>query len=204
MKSGIVPRKDALCFHCHSEERHRFVWLYLKKRTDLFISEKKQMLHIAPEYCLKKRFRKLFGNSYLTADLYDDNVMIRMDITDIKFENKSFDIIFCSHVLEHVEDDRKALCEFYRVLKDDGWAIILVPIVGEKTYEDPLMTSPKERLREFGQKDHVRLYGLDIIKRIQESGFNVQAINVEDIATTREAVKMGLTKAAGEIFFCKK
>ncbi len=204
LKAGLTPREDALCFFCHSEERHRFVWLYMKKKTNLFNNGQKKMLHVAPEYCFKKRFRKLLGDSYITADLYDEKVMIKMDITDIKIENNFFDFIYCSHVLEHVEDDRKALREFYRVLKVGGIALILVPITGEETYEDPFIVSPEERLTEFGQEDHVRRYGLDITKRIEESGFRVQIINVEDIATENEAVKMGLTVAAGEIFFCKK
>ncbi len=204
MKSGLIPRKDALCFYCHSLERHRFVWHYLTTKTDLFKNGQKVVLHVAPENCLEKRFRRLIGDSYITSDLYNDNVMIRMDITDIKFENGYFDFIYCSHVLEHVQDDQKALNEFFRVLKKDGWAIILVPLKGEKTYEDPLITSPEERLKEFGQEDHVRLYGIDITKRIRKSGFNVEVINVDDIVDRDQAVKMGLTDASGKIFLCSK
>jgi SAM-dependent methyltransferase len=130
--------------------------------------------------------------------------MIKMDITNIDYPDQSFDVIYCSHVLEHVQDDRKAMREFYRVLKTTGWAILLVPITAEKTLEDPSLVGPEERLRVFGQADHVRRYGPDYVDRLREAGFSVQVTKVNDLVQNDEAIRLGLTSAAGEIHFCTK
>lgn len=200
---GIVPREDAQCPHCGSLERHRLLWLFLEKSDD-FIAGKLKMLHVAPEPCLESLFMKRLGSNYLTADLFDPNAMVKMDICDIQYPDNSFDAIYCSHVLEHVPDDRKAMRELCRVLSTNGWAIINVPITREKTFEDPSIVEPKERLKAFGQEDHVRCYGKDYFERLRDSGFEVRIIKVDDVAAGYEAVKMGLTRASGEIYFCTK
>ena len=201
---GLVVREEAQCVHCKSLERHRFMWLYFQTKTDLFDGQPKQMLHIAPEPCFAPRLAERLGQNYLTADLFSPNVMIKMDITDIQYGDKSFDVIYCSHVLEHVPDDHRALSEFYRTLKNDGWAIINVPIEGEKTREDLSITDPAERLKRYGQEDHVRIYGADYIDRLRAAGFKVEMLKVSDIVNDAEVVKMGLTSASGEIFYCTK
>lgn len=201
---GIVPRKDALCVRCGGLERHRLLWLYVQKKTDLFDGEKKKVLHVAPEPCLESRFRQRLGADYITADLLNPRAMLKMDITDIKFPAESFDVVYCSHVLEHVPDDRKAMKEFHRVLKRDGWAILLVPIIAEKTYEDPSIVAPEERLKAFGQEDHVRAYGPDYVDRLRDAGFKVEVTKVDDLVGEQDAVLMGLTPASGEIYFCTK
>jgi ubiquinone/menaquinone biosynthesis C-methylase UbiE len=121
------------------------------------------MLHVAPEPCFERRFRERLGKSYITGDLFDPGAMVKMDITDIKYPDQSFDVIYCSHVLEHVQDDRRAMREFHRVLKRAGWAILLVPVTAEVTFEDPAIIEPRERLEAFGQEDHVRRYGSDYL-----------------------------------------
>ena len=113
---GAIPRKDALCIRCNSLERHRLLWLYVNKKTDLFDARPKKMLHVAPESCLEERFRQRLAAGYITADLFNPRAMAKMDIMDIGFPDESFDVIYCSHVLEHVVDDRKAIKEFHRVL----------------------------------------------------------------------------------------
>ncbi|MDP8208209.1 MAG: methyltransferase domain-containing protein [Candidatus Electryonea clarkiae] len=203
-KFGLVPRKDAQCVHCGSLERMRFVWLYITRKTDLFDSRHKMMLHVAPERCFESRFIEYLGDNYLTADLFNPRAMTKMDITDIKYPDQSFDVIYCSHVLEHVQDDKKAMREFYRVLKLNGWAILLVPITAEETFEDPLIVEPEERLKSFGQRDHVRRYGPDFIDRLREAGFKVEVTQVNGLVRDDEAIKMGLTLASGEIFYCTK
>ena len=200
---GIVPREDALCPHCGSLERHRLLWLFLRKRTDLFAG-KPRMLHVAPEPCLESMFRKRLGSNYLTADLFNPSAMVRMDICDIQYPDNSFDAIYCSHVLEHVPDDKQAMVEFRRVLSANGWAILNVPIISDITFEDPSIVDPKERLKAFGQEDHVRCYGQDYSERLRDSGFNVEIIKVDDLADSDEAAKMGLTRASGEIYYCTK
>lgn len=182
------------------------LWLYLEKKTNLFESQKGTLLHIAPETCLMEKFTDRFGEGgdYLTADISSGDAMIKMDITRIQYPHESFDYILCSHVLEHVLDDRKAMRELYRVLKHDGWAILMVPIADSlTTYEDPSIVDPAERELAFGQYDHVRLYGHDFIDRIAEAGFKVEKTGVSDLATGAEALKMGLKKS-DHIFFCTK
>lgn len=200
---GIAAREDAQCPHCGALERHRLLWLFFQKRTEL-LADKPKLLHVAPEPCLESIFRKQLGNNYLTADLLNPNAMVKMDICDIQYPDNSFDAIYCSHVLEHVPDDKQAMRELCRVLNANGWAILNVPITREKTFEDPSIVEPEDRLRAFGQEDHVRCYGQDYFERLRESGFNVEVIKVDDLANEDEAVKMGLTRASGEIFYCTK
>jgi SAM-dependent methyltransferase len=172
--------------------------------TDLFDGRHKKVLHVAPERCFEGRLKAALGADYLTTDLLDPHVMERMDITEIRYPDESFDVIYCSHVLEHVPDDRKAMREFRRVLKKSGWAVLLVPITTESTVEDPSITDPAERLRLFGQDDHVRRYGPDYLDRLREAGFDVRVSAVPDVASREEAIQMGLTPPAGEIYHCRR
>jgi SAM-dependent methyltransferase len=202
---GVVPREDAQCAHCGSLERHRLLWLYVQTRTDLFDGRPKKVLHVAPEPCLKPRLRRRLGDGYTTADLFDPTAMVRMDIMDIHYPDQHFDVIYCSHVLEHVEDDRKAMREFHRVLRSDGWAILLVPITARETFEDPSITTPEERLKTFGQEDHVRRYGPDYADRLRDAGFRVEVTRAADLVPGDEMLRMRLTTATtGEIYFCTK
>ena len=200
----MPPREDAECVHCGSLERHRFVWLFMSRRTDLFDRAPMKMLHVAPEPCLESRLKERLGENYLTADLSNPRAMVKMDISDIRYPDQSFDVIYCSHVLEHVEDDIRAMKEFHRVLKNDGWAILLVPITRDKTFEDPSITDPRERLEVFGQEDHVRRYGADYVDRLREAGFSVEVTRVSDLVPTDEAVRMALTPTDRRIFYCTK
>ena len=201
---GVVPRKDVRCVHCGALERHRFLWLFLNKKTDLFDDKQKKMLHVAPEKCFESIFKQRLGSGYLTADLFNPRVMVRMDICNIQYPDESFDVISCSHVLEHVLDDKQAMKELFRVLKNNGWAILNVPITSGKTFEDSSIVDPKDRLKAFGQEDHVRSYGTDYVDRLRDSGFTVEITKVSDLANSDEVVRMGLTQAVGEIYFCKK
>lgn len=202
--SGNVVRHDAQCLNCGALERHRLLWLYLSQKTNLFDGEPKTVLHVAPEPCLEAKLKKHLKGGYLTADLYNPSAMVKMDITEIEYPNESFDVIYCSHVLEHVPDDKKALRELFRVLKTSGWAILLVPITVDVTYEDPTIVTPEGRLEAFGQDDHVRRYGRDYADRLRDAGFTVEVVEVTDLATPEEAVRMGLTPASGEIYHCFK
>jgi SAM-dependent methyltransferase len=172
--------------------------------SDLWDGRPKKVLHIAPERSFESIFRKRLGDGYITADLLDRRAMVKMDVTDIQYPNEFFDVIYCSHVLEHVQDDKRAMKEFYRVLKHDGWAILLVPITADRTFEDPSIVDPSERLRVFGQQDHVRRYGPDYIDRLRETGFRVRVSHVSDLFEKDDRVRMGLTAASGEIYYCTK
>lgn len=203
-EAGIVPRKDAKCPFCGAVERHRLFWQYIKDHTDFETTPPKNALHIAPKEILEKKLRPLIGEGYVTGDLFDPRADLKMDITEIQFPDNSFDFIYCSHVLEHVPDDRKAMREFRRVLTDDGFAVLIVPIYPEPTIEDPSIEDPKERLRLFGQDDHVRKYGPDFADRLKEEGFNVQAISKTDLLSPEEIQTVGLSYWDGRIFICKK
>ena len=196
---GVEYRRDeAMCVHCGSLERHRLVWLFLTRRTDLFSLPAKRMLHIAPEAC-ESRIKDQVGDGYVSADLSDPDVDVRLDLTNIPYPDASFDVVYCSHVLEHVPDDRRAMREFRRVLAPKGFAIVVVPITALETFEDPTITDPRDRLLAFGQADHVRRYGPDFRKRLKEAGFAVQVIRPRDVASRAEIATMGLD-GAGEIF----
>jgi SAM-dependent methyltransferase len=203
-KFGRTSRKDAKCIHCKSLERHRFLWLYLQKKTNLFNSSSPRVLHIAPKSCFLPNLQNSLGEGYLTADLADPNVMVKMDITDIQYPDNTFDVILCNHVLEHIPDDRRAMRELYRVLKSTGWAILLVPITCDITYEDPEIVTPEDRLKAFGQEDHVRRYGPDYLDRLREAGFNIKTTKISDFVNVKDAVRMGLTSASGDIYYCTK
>lgn len=202
---GLVPREDAQCFHCGALERHRLLWLYVSRRTNLFDGKPKKMLHVAPELCFESILQQRLGDNYITADLFSPRAMVKMDITNIDYPDQSFDVIYCSHVLEHVQDDRKAMREFYRTLKSNGWAILLVPIAAEETFEDPSIIETEERLRVFGKEDHVRNYGPDYANRLRDAGFSVEVTKVNDLIQNEEEIhRMGLTPASGEIYYCTK
>jgi hypothetical protein len=198
------PNPEAMCVHCGALERHRFVWLYLQSRTDLFDGRPKRVLHVAPEPCFDERLKRRLGDGYLTADLMSPRAMVKMDVTNIQFPDHSFDVVYCSHVLEHIPDDRRAMREFQRVLKPGGWAILLVPITSEHTFEDPSVVEPAERLRLFGQEDHVRTYGPDYSQRLSEAGFAVAETNVCDLVSDAEAIRLGIARCAGVIHECRK
>ena len=160
-------------------------------------------LHVAPEYCFSKYFHKKFYN-YLTADLYSDTVMVKMDITDIKYPDESFELIIANHVLEHVSDDLKAMKELYRVLSKNGFAILMVPQTKDAiTFEDFSITNPKERAVAFGQDDHVRRYGQDYSSRLEKAGFNVKVIRANDLLSDNKISKYSCGHN-GDVFACTK
>ena len=165
-------RENALSPGTLSLERHRQMWLYLQNETDFFTKNYK-VLHIAPEQEFLRKFKKMKNLDYISADLYSPIVDVKADILDLPFEDESFDIVFCNHVLEHIEDDKKAMSELFRVMRKGGWGIFQVPMKNslEKTYEDFTIKDPKERQKHFGQYDHVRWYGMDYFDRLKSVGF---------------------------------
>jgi SAM-dependent methyltransferase len=188
---------------CRSLQRPRLGWLFLNSSAVDISHHRTAMLHIAPEPALAARLQRLENVKYLSADLFDRKAMVKMDITQIDYPDCSFDLVYCSHVLEHVGDDRKALGEFWRVLKPSGKAIILVPILGQVTFEDASITDPVERERAYGQHDHVRSYGHDFAQRLEAAGFQVSPYKAQDLASQPEIERMGLPPDE-IIFFCTR
>jgi len=189
----IVKRNNALCPSCLSLERHRLIWLFLKTKTDFF-SAKLKVLHVAPEYCFIKRIKALPNLDYITGDLESPLADIKMDIREIPFGDDTFDVVICNHTLEHVVEDLLAMKEFYRVLKPGGWGILNSPINEKRdtTYEDFSITDPKEMEKHFGQRDHVREYGLDYTDRLNKAGFNTDTQDIIAELTPEEVERFGL------------
>ncbi len=200
----IDPRPNALCPDSLSLERHRLMWLYLQDKTNFF-KEKLKVLHIAPELCFIKKFEKLHGHNYITADLESPLAKVKMDVHQIIFEANMFDVAFCNHVMEHVDDDIKAMSEIYRVLKPGGWAIIQSPVYPEigATFEDPSITDPKEREKAYGQDDHQRKYGNDYADRLRKAGFEVTEDNYVQHLPKEKVERYALPQDE-IIFFCRK
>jgi SAM-dependent methyltransferase len=193
-----TQRPNVLSPSTLSLERHRLLWLYLKQETDFFTAQKK-VLHMAPEQCFLKRFKKLKNLDYITADLYSPIVDVKADILNLPFDDHSFDIIFCNHVLEHIVDDKKAMQELFRVLKPNGMGIFQIPqdLDLQKTYEDFSIISPEERAKHFGQYDHVRVYGKDYFDRLRSVGFIVNEVDYSKKLSSDLVEKYCLVK--GEI-----
>ena len=188
-------RPNALSPATLSLERHRQMWLYLQNETNFF-THKLKVLHIAPEQEFLRKFKKMKNLEYTSADLFSPIVDVKADIVDLPFEDNSFDIIICNHVLEHIVDDRKAMSELYRVMKSGGWGIVQVPMKNslEKTYEDFTITDPKERQKHFGQYDHVRWYGMDYFDRLKSVGFETEINFYSQKFSEAEIKRFGLNK----------
>jgi methyltransferase family protein len=201
----IHKLKAEECPVCGSHRRHRLIWLYFHTKFDLRKQPTISMLHLAPEPELTALFRSYPQIDYLSADIQSGRAMVKMDITAIDYPKDSFDAIYCSHVLEHIPDDRKAMAELLRVLKPGGWAILQVPIDSERetTFEDPTIAKPEDRERAFWQFDHVRLYGRDYQKRLEEAGFEVTVDWYVRDLSHRQVRRMGLDELEG-IYVCTK
>lgn len=178
------------------------MWLFLDHRKDLFEAQHVKLLHFAPERVFQDRYRQMPHVEYISADLDPERAMVQMDIVDIQYPDNTFDIVHCSHVLEHVPDDIQAMRQVCRVLKHGGCAIVAVPITAKETFEDPSATTPAERERIYGQHDHLRRYGPDVEQRLNKAGFDVQCVRPQDFIATEDIGRMRIEDA--RIFLCRK
>jgi SAM-dependent methyltransferase len=202
-------REQAKCPRCGALERHRVLWLFLERETDL-LRRPGRMLHIAPEYSFHRRLSRLPDLDYVSGDLDSPLAEYELDAMALPFADESFDFLICNHVLEHVENDRRALDELHRVLAPGGWAILMCPVDRRRaaTLEDPSATTPQQRHRLFGQGDHVRLYGRDYGERLAAAGFAVRAERYVEACDSSSVARFGLRReqddAFGEedVFFC--
>lgn len=201
-RAGRTTRADALCPVCGALERHRLAVKYLKTRTTLWDGRPKRLLHIAPERQLSALLARAPGVTYISVDLTSKRAMVHADITKLSFADHNFDVIYCSHVLEHVPDDAAAMRELRRVLRPSGWAILQVPVLRDVTFEDASITTPQARLAAFGQHDHVRIYGKDYVERLRAAGFEV--IVDSFAAEVPEALRRRWAIVASEsIYLCR-
>lgn len=205
--NNINGRVKARCPKCNSLERHRFFYLIYKAGI-LSLTQNIKLLHFAPERCFSDIFTKIDNIDYILVDIAPERykhlpLTIKMDITNIEFEDNSFDFILSNHVLEHIPDDKKAIREMYRVLKHGEKAFISVPVFSksEFTEEHTYQMTREERFKICKHPEHVRNCGLDYIKRLESAGFKVKNIKSVDIMN-EDAVKK--YKAGGQLFECLK
>lgn len=192
--SSIAHRENVLCPGDLTLERHRLMWLYLKDHSDFFTSNKLNVLHIAPEQCFHQRFKQQENLNYLTGDLVSPIADLHFDLHQIPLEENRFDVVFCNHVLEHVNDANQCMRELYRVMKPGGWGIMQVPqdFDREITFEDSSITSEEDRERYYWQKDHVRLFGKDYPNWLENAGFNVEVFEKEKFYSTSQIKRFRL------------
>lgn len=182
-------RDNVLSPSTFSLERHRLLWLFLKT-TDFFKANKK-VLHFAPEQAFFNRFKKMKNLDYVTTDLNSPLADVKADICNLPFEDNTFDFILCNHVLEHINDDIKAIKELYRVMKPGGSGVFQIPLNNKlkTTFSDDSIINKNERSKIFGQYDHVRVYGMDYFDKLNSCGFRVRKINYTSKLSKKEIQK---------------
>ena len=202
---GVMLRPGAQCPHCRALERHRTLWLYFET-CDLFKKPGMKLLHFAPERAFLSRFSGMDNIDYWPVDIDPTIPGIRRtaNIMDIPFEDESMDMIICNHVMEHIEDETKALTELRRVLKSDGIAIINAPVDPERetTFENPAYNTPELRLKYFGQHDHVRIYGRDYPERLKKV-FSVEVLEPNRRLTAQQLKDYSVWEG-DRIYVCRK
>lgn len=171
---------ERTCPVCFADTRARLVWWYLESECRI-LERRIRVLHLAPEPGIYRRLRAARALSYHVADREPAHyafadAICKLDATALPYADARFDVVLANHVLEHIEDDARALAEIRRVLRPGGFALLQVPIALRlaRTLEDPGVRSPEERERTFGQRDHVRLYGRDYVDRLAGAGFEVR------------------------------
>ena len=195
--------RNALCPGCFAAGRHRLLWLYLERETDL-LDARHRVLHIAPEPSLSRLLAGRTNLEYLSADLDPRRgAMETFDVMAIPMADDAFDVVICSHVLEHVRDDRTAMREMRRVLAPAGVAYLPHPVSTDlaTTYDDPSIVTPTGRRRAYGQEDHVRLYGRDFTTRLEAAGFSVTIRGYAEELSSAERQRYGVH--GDPIFICR-
>ena len=189
---GGGVRQKCICPICGGNDRER--WLkYVLNNQMSFFNKKGTVLHFAPEKQIEKKIRSNKKMIYITADIEAGRADRVEDITHISFPDKYFDYIICNHVLEHIKDEKAAFMELKRCIKTDGKVVFSVPICCEiDTYENDSVKTDEDRLIEYGQKDHVRLYGRDLKSRLEEFGFHAEYYQVQKVLSKEELEIMRL------------
>jgi SAM-dependent methyltransferase len=175
LQFGLSGRPDVGCPLCGSAERHRLAWVVLKQCTDLLELPNRRLLHFAPEPCLRGKLQRMRGVDYATADLLDPSVNFTVDLTNLPWEDCSFDAIICLSVLQHVSDGSQALRELYRIVRPGGWALLTVPIFGDTTVEygiDGFL--PAQPTHGYPSDNSRRVFGSDFSNYVERVGFSVR------------------------------
>lgn len=177
---------ERLCPNCGSLPRTRRLWSLIRGQV-----EGQKVLHFSPPSSLRRRIEQVEQVNYITSDYEDEfEADRRYDITDIAEADNTYDLILCYHVLEHIPEDQRAMQELYRILKKGGTCYIQTPFKEGAIYENPEITTPEERLKHFGQEDHVRVYSVEGLKsRLEKVGFQVDVKHFEESSENRMGYK---------------
>lgn len=190
------------CPRCGAHDRERHLLMYMRASGRLEGLRGKSILHFAPEKRLSRFIRDAQPARYVPCDLFPQSPEVqRVDMLDMQFETGTFDMVIANHVLEHVDDEARALAEIRRVLNPGGFAILQTPYSRRlrRTWQDAGIDDPKSRLQAYGQEDHVRLFGRDIFDRIVAAGFESCVRQHADLLDDVDCVRAGVN--AAEPFF---
>lgn len=192
-----------LCWQCGSHGRHRAQWLLWQARPQL-LGEIGSLLHLAPEWALRRHLRHLPGVRYVTADLDQPGVDLHLDLRRADLPDASFDAVICSHVLEHIPDDAAAMRELRRITAPGGWCLVMVPIdlARAQTFEDPSITTPAARHAAYYRPDHVRLYAPDLGERLSAAGFACERIRPHEEFGSERCRRCGIHES-DELWLCR-
>lgn len=210
--AGITKRKNALCNKCKAFERHRLFFLVLLKKYNHIFNNNIKLLHFAPEKILYNKFINMDTVDYYPVDIDPENfakknmtIRDKVNMEDIPYEDNKFDLIINVHVLEHVNDDMKAMNEIYRVLNKGGICFVSVPLSGNyETLEKPEYNTPELRLKYYRQENHVRLYGYDIKDKLKSVGFEVNQYNIDSLTSDEKVRELYGLHNGFVLFVCEK
>lgn len=187
-------RANCICPCCGAGDRERWLYYVIKNKTDIS-KMSGRILHFAPEKAIVEYIKENPKIDYYTGDIIAGKALHITDITDLQYKDETFDYVICNHVMEHISDEEKAVYEIERVLKQSGKWIFSFPICTDmKTYEDKSIVLPEERLKAYGQKDHVRLYGYDYVERFKKYGLSLRIFTPQNEMNDLQIEKLGFIK----------
>ena len=193
-------RQDVMCDFCRSAPRHRIIAEWAQK--NISILKDSRILYFAPELSMMLWFKR-HGIRVKTADLFDKRADLKLDLNSLDIPDESEDIVFCNHVLEHVPDYNVALSELHRILRNSGMLIICFPVDKEsEDVREEATDSAEERIRLYGQYDHLRVFGKNSKKMLESAGFEVDTIDLADMPENIVPDEGPADYDTNEIFCC--
>lgn len=191
-----LDNENRICARCGSSDRDRKLWQLLSEK---YLTAGINILDFSPSRALFRKLNKIPHISYTATDFSGDFLSHRQyDITDLDESSETFDVVICYHILEHIEQDHKAMDELFRVLKPNGICIIQTPFKEGGIYENPDVKTDEERLKHFGQEDHVRIYSVyGLTERLENAGFRVEPLNISQLPDNKFGFKSSETILIG-------